>query len=311
MARNVEIPFGTLGPVVFSMLMASFSSPLPDAPSGPGPGSTTGRAARSGLVRGERGGLGPLLALGVTLSRRGVVVVASLVVSAVTVFALSIIGIILATRSGESPLPSLPLVASSALAWGGGFLHAVAASANVLRRDRAEGIVQLFATRSAFLRDYIVSRVLGLAVLLAGVVGAGTLFVSFVALAFGARVGVVGSTAVASLGALAYAIAFAFVIAPVAIAALGAGSRFYGYARLLLVLFVPEWILRLSVGRTPGGLAELCAIPSALAALRSALSAAAFEPLRAARALVALLAFSAIAVLFVRRNVARLERERA
>jgi hypothetical protein len=255
-------------------------------------------------------GLAPLIAFGITLARRGPMAVVSLAVSALTVLAFVIVGVVLGIRDVAAPVHDVPVVASSALAWGGGILLAFAASASALRRDRTTGIHHLFVARVPGARGYLLGRVGGLAALLALVTGGGTLLVGLVAILVTTRGHGLGRTIQATLASVAFALAFALVVAPLALAALGARKRVSGYLTLLAILVVPEIVVSLLSSALPTELLELCSVPSALAALRAAISAHGVDPLRALRALVALGVFAAAASLFLRREVVLLEFER-
>ncbi|MBX3220198.1 MAG: hypothetical protein KF795_06735 [Labilithrix sp.] len=270
------------------------------------PGGTSGAPLRpappSSSARG-RVGLVALIALGASLARRGALAVLSMAISALTAVALAVVALAFARRGGDAPIDSVPILASSAIAWGGGFLHAVSASATAIRRDRADGIRHLFVTRTTSLRGYLVARVGGLALVLAAAVGGGTLLVSAVAVLAATQTHAVLRTVHATLSAVAYALAFAAVIAPVAFAALGARTRFSGYLVLLLILVGPELAANMLSSSLPSEVTELFAIPSALAALRSSLAPGSVDPLRLLRALVALAIFAGTALVFLRRDV--------
>jgi hypothetical protein len=249
------------------------------------------------------------VALGATLARRGPMAIASFVVSALTVVVLALLGLGFARRDDGAPVHDVPLLASSALAWGGGFLHAVAASSGAFARDRTVGIRQLFVTRTTSIRGYVVGRVGGLAAWLWIAVGGGTLAVSAITVLGATRPDAIPRTVEATIASLAFASAFALVLAPVAFATLGARSRGAGYLALLAVVVLPELVVEVLTGPLPSEVTELCALPSALAALRSSLAPNGFDLLRFVRALVALAVFSAVAMFFARRGAALLERE--
>jgi hypothetical protein len=253
----------------------------------------------------------PLFALGVSLARRGIVPVVSLVVCAGTVLVLAILAFVLAARGPEAPVHDVPLIASSWLAWGGGFLLAFAAAAHALRRDRAEGVRDLVAMRTTTMTGYIVARVGGLAALLAAIVAGGTLLCGVLSSLAAMRVAAVPRTLHATAAGVAFGIAFAAVVAPVAFAALGARSRMGGYLFLVGVVVVPELFASLLSSVLPEELIEVLSIPSALAALRSGLAPGSVDLLRAIRATVALGLFGGIAVVLVRRDAALLERSEA
>ncbi len=251
--------------------------------------------------------MSPLIALGLNLARRGIMPMLALGVSFLTVLTVVLVAIMLAGKSATAPVHDVPLVASSALAWGGGILHAFGTSAHALRNDRRDGIRDLLVARTTSLRGYLVARVGGLAAMLALVVGGGTLLCGIVATLAATRVGAVPKTLQATLASVVFAIAFAAVIAPVAFAALGARTRMGGYLFLLAVLVFPEILASMLSSVFPESVTEVLAIPSALSALRSSLAPGGLDPVRTLRALVALAAFAGLAVFLVRRDVIVLE----
>lgn len=236
--------------------------------------------------------------------------VVSLGVSFVTALAFAAVGVSLARRGGDAPVHDVPLLASSALAWGGGFLLAFSASAGALRRDRAEGIHHLLSTRTVSTRGYLVARVGGLAALLAAVVGGGTLLAGAAAIVASTDTNMTLRTTQSLVAALVFATAFAIVIAPIAFAALGARARWSGYLVMVSVLVVPEVLSRTMSGLIPEAVTAVFALPAALAALRSSLAPHTADPGTFLRALVALAVFAGVAVVFVRRDIASLELER-
>ncbi|MCL2723780.1 MAG: hypothetical protein FWD69_05025 [Polyangiaceae bacterium] len=241
-----------------------------------------------------------LLALGVRLSRRGFVAVLALVLAFFTVASMSVFAFVLAARSRSAPVYDLPILASSALAWGGGFLLAFAVATRVLRKDRDSGVRDLLTARSASLRGYLVARIGGLAALLAIVAGGGTLVCGLFAIL--ARGAVATRTMQTTLAAIAYAIAFAGVMAPVAFAALGARSRIGGYMFLVTVVLLPEVLVLAFASILSEDIAEVAAIPAALSTLRAALLPGHIDISRALRALVALATYGAFATALVRRD---------
>src|SRR4029079_19532963 len=102
-------------------------------------------------------------------------------VAVVTVLVACVVAMLVARRGPDAPLHTVPIVASSAVAWGGGFLLAFGAAAHALRRDRTDGIQHLLVARTTSLRAYVLARIGGLAVLLSALVGGGTLVVGIVA----------------------------------------------------------------------------------------------------------------------------------
>jgi hypothetical protein len=256
----------------------------------------------------RRLGLVPRIAFGAWLARRGWMAKIAIGITFATALAFAMVAASLAAAD-RAPVHDVPLVASSAIAWGGGFLLAVTASMRALSRDRDEGIAELVIARTSSRRSYVFARVVGLALILAVVVVGATLLTAAVAIVASRHISVVGRTLHAGFASVVFALAFSVVVAPITIAALGSRSRASGYVTLLAVLFVPELLVHAAHGSWPDEIAELLSAPSALAAFRASLSPGTTEPLRCLRAIVALAVFAAIALAFVDRAARAVERE--
>ncbi len=243
-----------------------------------------------------------MLVLGMSLARRGILPVASMVICVLTAIGLAGVAAVLAARGPQAPAHDVPLVGSGALAWGGGFLLAFAAAAHALRRDRTEGIRELFVARTTSLRGYLLGRVGGLALLIAIVVAGGTLFSGLVAMVTASTSGSVPRILQATGAGIAFALAFSVVVAPVAFAALGARSRIGGYLFLIGVVMIPELIVMGMGSLLPESITDVLSIPSALSALRSSLAPGTVDLLRTARAIVALALVVTFAMFLVRRD---------
>jgi hypothetical protein len=243
-----------------------------------------------------------LLFLGVSLARRGILPVVAIAICVSTAIALSLVAGVLAGRGPQSPAHDVPLLASSALAWGGGFLLAFAAAAHALRRDRTEGIRELLVARTTSLRGYLLARVGGLALLIALCVAGGTLLCGLVGAAGAGRAAAVPRMLQATLAGVAFSVAFSAVVAPVAFAALGARSRLGGYVFLIAVVMIPEVIIGLMGSSLPESIADVLSIPSALTALRTSLAPGTVDLWRAMRAVIALSFVVAFAMFLVRRD---------
>lgn len=252
---------------------------------------------------------GVLLRLGATIARRGPLAAVAFVVSALTVAALVIVAIVVARDATGDPRQTavhlVPILASSALAWGGGLLFVFATASSALHRDKTDGTRRLVLVRTGSRRAYLFARLGGVAALLGAIVVGGTLVVGLAAM-LAARGGV-GRTAQATVASLVFALAFVIVIVPVSFAALGARRRLSGYFSLLLLLAFPA--LLVSLAGLPSELGELLALPTALAAVRESLAPGSVDPFRLLRALVALAIAFGVAVLLVRRDVIVLDAE--
>jgi ABC-type transport system involved in cytochrome c biogenesis permease component len=235
-----------------------------------------------------------LLALGFSLANVGFLAWASIAISVLTTLG-AIAYAIAMSREDAPPLASLPGVTASALAWGGGFLFAVAASARAFDRDEKNGIRQLVRARGVSLVTYTIGRVFGLAITLSLIVGIGSLVTGGVCalLAQDSRM-LVGR---ATLATLVYALAFGFLVAPLAAATLGARARGAGYLMLIAVLVIPE-SLQDSLDSLPDRWRALFGIPSAMGTLRDSLTPAHLDLPLAGAALVVVILVSLVALLF-------------
>ncbi len=249
-----------------------------------------------------------MVLLGVQLAQKGTLPIAAIAICLITTLIASLAAVALVQRGSSAH--ELPLLASSALAWGGGFLLAFAAAVHALRRDVADGVRAMFVARTASIRGYLFGRLAGLAVLLAVLVGGGTLLAGLAAAAAAPRIEAVPRILQATAAGFVFAVAFSVVVTVVAFSALGARSRLGGYLLLVAVVTIPELIVNGMGSMLPASIADVLSIPSALAALRTSLAPGTEDLQRGARAAFALAFVVAIAVLLVKREalaVARFE----
>lgn len=214
---------------------------------------------------------GALLALSVSRALAGVLAKVSIALGAVVTLGAVVVVAVMARRDARPPLDLVPSVTSSVLAWAVGITLAFAAAAHALRKDREQGAIDLVTLRGATERAFVAARVGGLAVVLVAVVGGGTLVAGAASVAAAWHVDLALRAIQATFASLVYAAAFAGVVAPIALATLGARSRAGGYMSLIAVLVAPEvfegWIAEL----LPRGWGHVASVPSALAALRDSL----------------------------------------
>jgi hypothetical protein len=208
--------------------------------------------------------------------------------------------IIVAVASGGGDVARLPLAESSVITWSGGVLLAFASAVHAVRRDRDQGVLALLRARGASVSQYVRGRVGGLVLVLAAALGGATLVGGLAATAVAHPV---LGTVRASLAAVAYAVAFAATVGPVAMATLGARNRAGGLFALLSVLVVPELLSPWTAGVLPRGWHELTSIPAALAAVRAGVAAPSAMGLPMARALAGLVAVIALSLVVVAARV--------
>ena len=252
-----------------------------------------------------------LLQLGASLARKGAMVGISIGIAVLTV-----LGAILLVASAADDGPAAPIAeicagTSAALAWGAGVLIAFAASAQALRSDRTSGIRALLRARGTSSAAYALGRIGGLAVVLAIIVGGGSLIVGLVSAALASRIGLAGSALQATFASIAYSLAFAATLAPLAMAALGARTRAGGYVWLLLLLVLPELLLPWTSAFLPSAWREVASVPTALAAFRNALMPPSIDILRLVRAGAALALVALFCLALVRREMVRVDAEEA
>jgi hypothetical protein len=245
-----------------------------------------------------------VLALGFFLARRGVTAAIGLVLTLGCVAGFSGLALVFARRGRLLHMPSVPLLASSVLAFGVGILVAVAASSRVFRRDEDQGIRALLCARGVTTTGYVIARVAGIAAVLACLVGGGSALVGLVATlsAHGRQSAL--HTAQTSVAAVAFGVAFAVTFAPVALATLGARSRATGYLTLLAILIVPDLLEPTLRHVVAPAWIEVCSIPGALLALRASLGSSGGCSLFL-RAIVALLVIIVVALVVVRAELLR------
>jgi hypothetical protein len=245
-----------------------------------------------------------LFGLGAFLARRGLTAAIGLAMTLAGVGGFGAMAIYVARRNRDA-LPKVPLMASSALAFGVGVLVAFVASTRVFRRDEDDGVRALLRVHGVSATRYLMARVAGLTVFLAVLVGGGTLLVGLIATLAARNRAVAVHTLQASLAGVVFALAFAVTFAPVAMATLAGRSRGGGYLALLFVLVVPELVAP-SLGRWMAPRwADVCSIPGALLALRTSVAPVGVDVFLLGRSVAVLLAIIVVSLLVVRLELAR------
>jgi hypothetical protein len=231
------------------------------------------------------------LALGVWLASRGTIVATGFVLAAVG----AVGGVAAAVAwHGSASGARVPTWTAQIVAWAAGVMVAFGGALHAVRRDQNEGVLALVRARGVAAATYLQGRIGGLGVVVAGAVAAPTLAAGVAATSLGRP----GPAALATLGALLYALAFGATMAPVALATLGARTRAGGYLGLVAVLAVPELASPWTSQLLPRGWTELTSIPAALAAIGDVFSsrAAALHSARAVAGLVAVIAAALVVV---------------
>jgi hypothetical protein len=250
-----------------------------------------------------------LLGLGVALARGGALIKVSAVLAALTVLGAVIVALRVAGSSASPPFVAVSSATSSVLAWGAGVLAAFAAASRSLRRDRQVGVRMLVGARGGSKSAYVAGRVAGVAVVVAALVAGGCLVTGLVTVLAAARVGLAARALQGALAATAYGVAFAFTVAPLAMAALSARRRAGGYAWFVLLLGVPELLRPELASLVPRGWRDLVSIPSALAALRGSLLPPGVDVARLIRASFVLAVVAAVCLALARAGLGRVDAE--
>jgi hypothetical protein len=262
------------------------------------------------MVRRRSRGRG-LVALGGVLVRGGPAAKIAIGFGVACVLGFCGLAVVFARRGSAPALAGLPVLASTALAFGVGVLIAFAGSMRAFRHDADQGIDLLMRARGVGPGGYLWARLAGLTVTLGCVVGGGTALVGVVATLL-ARGGVPAlRTGQSAVAATAFALAFAVTLAPVAMATLGSRSRGGGYLALAAVLVIPELVAPTLAQVIPPRWAEVCSIPGALIALREALSPGNVDLHALGRASAVLLGVILLAVLVIRAELSRSHRSPA
>ena len=251
-----------------------------------------------------------LVALGASQAIGGILAKLSVGVAAVVTLGAIVVVAVLARSEARPPLDLVPSLASSVLAWAAGMTLAFAAGAHALRRDRDQGVRELAVLRGADARRLVGARIVGLAAVLFVVVGGGTLLTGLAATAAAWRARTAMHAAEATFASLVYAAAFAAVVAPIALASLGARSRAGGYVWLLMVIVAPELFAGWTAELLPRGWGDVASVPGALASLRSSLMPAhGLDFAQLGRALVVLVVVTLFAAAIVWQQAARVAAE--
>lgn len=244
------------------------------------------------------------LAFCVWLAARGTLAATGLILVTLGAAA-SIVAAFAIARHGGRGAAQMPILATEGIAWSAGGALAFGAALRSLHNDREEGILSLLRARGASIGEYVGARVGGLVILLATAVGGATLVAGVAATS---AAGATNREALRSgVAALAYSMAFAATIGPVAMASLGARSRVGGYLALLAVLVVPELLAPWTSALLPHGWHELTSIPAALDAVRDGFTRPFGAWPRAARAIAGLTAVVAVSLVVVSARVAHAE----
>jgi len=171
-----------------------------------------------------------------------------------------------------------------------------------ITNDARQGVIALVCARGVRTRDYALGRMVALAAMVGLATGGATLVAAMWSIsASGSALAALKTTC----GAVAYCVTFAATIGPVALAALGQGSRVAGYLSFLAVLVLPELAASWTSTVLPVGWHELTSIPAALDAVRAGIESPRSEGLHAARALAVLGALIAISWAIVSSRAAR------
>jgi hypothetical protein len=198
----------------------------------------------------------------------------------------------------------LPTTASVIIVWGAGVMLAFGGALRALARDWEDGTIALLRARGIAASSYVGARVGGLVILLVLAVGGATLVAALAASAV-ARPPLAAVRT--GLSALAYALAFAVTMGPLAMAALGARTRAGGYLTLIAVLVVPELAASWTSALLPSGWNELCSVPAALEAIRAFILSPRGSGAHVARAVAGLAAVVVVSLAVVRARVPRAE----
>lgn len=250
----------------------------------------------------RRGRARALFALGLTRAWEGVLPKISVVLA--LIITLFMLGIALTSARRPVDLSHVAPATASILAWGAGVLIAFAGAVRMFERDRTDGIRVLLDARGRGVMSYVVARAGGLALLLFVPVALGSTLTGLAAAAAATEWSRTVEALQGTIAALAYSVAFAAILAPVAIAALGARSRAGGYGLLFLVLVFPAALSGVTAKIVPEPWGGLVSIPGVVDGVRDGLMPP-IDPLQTLRALLVLLILGGIAVAVIRGQLAR------
>jgi hypothetical protein len=241
------------------------------------------------------------LALGIWLAARGALVRVSLALTGLGALG----ALAYAVAAPKADLSHLPTTAAIAMAWSTGVTLAFGGALRAISRDWEEGVIALARARGVRARDYVRGRAFGLVVVLGAALGGATFVVGLAATCAASDP---LATARAGLAAIAYSLAFAMTLGPVAVAALGGRSRTGGYLLLLGALVIPELVAPWTAALLPRGWHELTSIPAALAAIMAGVESPSTSSISMLRAVLGLSGVIAVSLAAVRARVPRVSR---
>lgn len=248
-------------------------------------------------------GLRAALTLGIERANRRWVIVLGSAIALMTVFGGALFSLRL--RDVEHTSGALVVLITWCLAWGAGIFVAFGLASRAFIRDHEDGIVDLFNRHAKGTNAYLVSRVVGISLMVASVLGGAVLLSGLVIIFSSHHIAESGRAFAALLAALVYAIFFSFTISPLALCALGGRGRGSGYVVLLFCIGVPEVFARSAAKWIPSGFVELISFPGALSAVRDSLLIHSFDPLRFFKATLILVLAIALSLLYLKREVSR------
>ena len=260
----------------------------------------SGAAPWHNLVMDPRG----LLALGRALARTGAMAKIAFAIALLTVLGTVVLAFTVARSANPTTLEQIPQVASNLLAWGAGVLLAFGASVQALRRDRAEGVRDLCRARGGADTAYLWARVGGLGIELAWLTAGGTIVCGAVAALLGRGSETSLRTRAATGGSVVFCLVFAAVLAPVAMATLGARKRPRRLPRAGRRPRRARAAPRVDVEDPARGWGELGSIPGAMLAVRTALDPSRVDLMLGLRAVAVLALVLALALLALRVELA-------
>ncbi len=171
---------------------------------------------------------------------RGPLAALALMVACLTLLVAMGVVFVVSRIEAHAPVDLYPHLVAQVLAFGSGLPIAFAGALEAYSRDRSEGVHNLLRESGFDDRGYFRTRALGLFGALFMVVGGGTLLSGVVSAMFARTPKLLGQTAIATMGALMFAVSFSLLVGSVALATLAPRGKRMGYIAFALTFLALE-----------------------------------------------------------------------
>ncbi len=266
--------------------------------------------AEVGFVREKSVRLAKELRVGTRLAMRGPLATLALVVAALTLLVALGVVFIVSRVETNAPVELFPHLVAQILAFGSGLPLVLAGALEAYSKDRKDGVRHLLRESGFDRAAYFRARSLGLFAALFGVVGGGTVIAGVLSLMFARRPHFFVQALAATGGAVLFAFSFALLISSVALATLAPRGKRAGYIAFLATFLGLEAIGPWLTLWLPLDFSQIISVKIALEKIRTGVLPG-HDFGEGLRAFLLIGTISLLALLFARRELARVDGKEA